>query len=366
MQRTALAIYAALLYTPLFLIAVSQRLRCDDRGAALRRIAVFVVPALLICGGVALIQWEMLYRYYFVTGYAYGSQAEVARYLLSTLTKGLEYAPAVLAALLLVALIFGVRGGRPQLAEILTAGWMVVGFPVFVVLTSSYYHGVSSVWMLLILVLLATALPRDLSRARSAGAALLMIAIALGGAVYNYRHAVARSLELVPGAHTEAHLQLHRQLFEVVSAQPAPRHYAFLFSEIAVPFLNHAIFQRDTRLEPPFIFQSIHDSYYVTVFGEMSPQDIADRQIAKLESVPGAIVVTYCDADAILAPSVYTATGTEIAGQVATSITRHLLRSPRWQAIRSLDSIYGCLLVYRRAPAPLNPPDKWGNLARRP
>lgn len=360
MQRTSVAVYAAMLFGPLFVIAVVQRFRQDSAKRALLKTAAFVAPGLLISGSVALLQWDTLYRYYFVAGYAYGTPMQVANNLSAQLFKYLGNSPIAIVAFLCISVLFCTTWDRRQLSDVLTTSWIALGFPALVVLTSTMFHSVTAIWMVLITVMLASAVPRKLSTHRTAVFSLLAITTAFGWSLYNYSNAVDWSRK--SSIYGPAYLKLHDKLFDIISGQKQPYPYAFVFSAISGPFQNYAMFKRGIRLSAPIISHTIHDSLYVSRFSNMTPQDIAERQIAKLEKHMGATVVTLCAPQTFRTKSLYLRTGKNVAAEVATTISHYLYNSPHWRGIDRLESPYGCLLAYRFSPDAMNDEEKWKDL----
>ena len=356
MQRSVAAIYAALLFLPPFFWAVYRRIRQDGWLLALARIVAFVAPAVLLGGIVILMQWQLLYKYYFVAGYGYGTPARVARYLLSGLRSGVGPA-AIVLLLIYVACLFSISDWRQQLGEIVTAGWMLIGLPFLVMATSAFYFGFFPIWTVLLIVFLATVLPRG-QRAWSAGwfvGILLTAALVMSVLQYHFSSIAAGKL-----AERDVHIrQLYDNLANILLAQPEPRAYALLFDEIDGPFLNQVIFDRGIRLNRPVAYMTIHDSYERATLGDLTPQQIASYNMHRLEQYAGAIAVTYCDPNNVLKQPQFLSDGQLLAAPAAVAMSSYLLNSSHWRVVHKLDAPYGCLYVYQYSAQPLTEVERW-------
>jgi hypothetical protein len=189
----------------------------------------------------------------------------------------------------------------------------------------------------------------------------MMVAVPL--AMFHYRTAATHSQNIVVTQHKEPLLRLYRELITIIAAQPEPRRYVLMFDEMGAPFLNQAFFDRGIRLGGPAIFQSIHDSYYHSQFGNRPPHKIAKKQIKMLEKIAGTIAVAHCFPQKIFISSNYLDNGRTVAAEVANRITTHLLHSPHWRVTHQLDSPFGCLNAYQYTPASLTDEEKWQSVA---
>jgi hypothetical protein len=365
-QRSALAVYAALLFMPLFLMAAYQRIRADGLKVACLRIAVFVTPALLVAGSVFLIQWQMLYKYYFVLGYGYSSPLRVVQFILEGFGERIGFSVFLIVGICLLCLLHSAHW-KHRANDIFVASWMVVGFPFWVIITRGLYLGFYAVWTVLLIVLLAiffSSFIESVGRRRIFVFGLLVLAI--GSSFLQYTLSVARARELA--AYTAPSRRFHEDLTNVIMALPKPHEVSFLHDEAREPFLNHVLFNRHIPLTPQdgiavVGFMSIHDSYYRAAFGDISVQKIVDTMINGLEQHPGRMVVACCEPSSVQRNPLFQSDGKNVAIPVAISLSDHVMQSLRWKALKKLDSPYGCLYVYRYSAQPLTEVEKWLELS---
>src|SRR5262249_49641860 len=118
-QRTAVAVYASLLFLPLCVWAAYRRARMDSARTAFAASVTFAAPAVALGSLVLILQWKQLYTHYFVTGYAYGNPMLVARYLLG----GFGHIGFVVAAMALclayAACLIAISSWRAQIVDVL-------------------------------------------------------------------------------------------------------------------------------------------------------------------------------------------------------------------------------------------------------
>lgn len=370
MQRTAAAVYAGMLFLPLFLWAIYQRLRLDGPRQALARIGVFVAPATLLSGLLAVIQWQQLYKYYFVVGYAYGTPALIAQYLAHPIHE-LGLPPIVVVAVICVMyLLYLISGSsrKQQRDEIIVASWLVVGLPLVVILSSGFYFGFYAVWPVLLIVLLATLIPRSLSITNSRLFALVLLIVASASSVFQYHISVAKGRLLAESRVGQR--KLHQDVANIIAAQPEPRSYGLFFDEDEGPFFNHVFFDHGILLPPPAGYMSVHDTYYRAEFGDLTAQEIIDLNIRNLEQQAGAIAVAFCEPKDILKQplflsdrQLFSSDEQPLAIPVAIALNDYLLQSPRWRAISRLNSPFGCLYAYKYSAQTLTETEKWQDLA---
>lgn len=345
MQRSVAAVYAAILFLPLFAWAVYRRVRTDGLRYALAKMAPFLAPGALSTAIVVVPQWHRLYEYYFVKGYSYGTPLGVFQYLVATCPYAVRIAlPVIFMVYLLCALC--VSNWRRHLEAVMVTAWMVVGLPVAVMCTSAFYFGFFPLWTVLLVVLLAALVSGSQRKVSSPllASAMLAVALACSLACYTTSRIEARS-----AARSAAPFRkLYQDLAALIGAGAAPHRYALLFSEVDAPFLNQAVFDTNVRFDRPVTFVTIHDSYYRAAFPGLDADGIVSVQIKLMESHEGTIAVGYCRTDDVGAGNF-----DALAKDVAFTMSEHLLRSPQWRVTRQLSSPYGCLYAYEYSTQPL-------------
>jgi hypothetical protein len=365
-QRSALAIYAALLFLPLFLWAVYQRIRTDDLKAAILRIGVFLTPAVLLSGFIFLMQWQMLYNYYFVKGYDYASPLQVAQMLLLGSRERIGFSFFLIVGICLLCSL-RIKHWKHRANDILIASWLVVGLPLVVSITRCLYSGFHAVWTILLIVLLATFFSSFLESVKSRRIFILgLLFVAIGSSFLQYAISVVLAHERA--AYTAPLRRFNDDLTNIIMALPKPHEVIFLHDEAEGPFLNHVLFNRHIPLTPQegitFVgFMSIHDSYYRAAFGNVSVRKIVDTIISNLEQHPGTIAVAYCDPSDVQTNLAFQPDGKNVATPVAISLTSHVMHSLHWKALTKLDSPYGCLYVYQYCAQPMTGIAKWRELS---
>jgi hypothetical protein len=375
MQRTGAAIYLAPLFMVLFLVAVRTRVHADGWARALRQMALFAVPAVLLTLLVLAVQLATLRTYYFGYGFNYGSFGFIARSLAEFITaQGGRILWVVPVLWLLSAL--GMTRWPDRIWDVAIALWFVVGFPVAIVLSGSgFVAGFYTCWTVLLVVLLATLIPRaspQANRRALRGLALVVIAV---GSVSQYNS--ASDLVTHPNPHYVAMRETFVKIANILVSQPEePRRYSMIFTEASVDFWNIVYFDVDKAkglsLLNVGVF-SVHDTYYTAQFGDMSAERIVQEDVARFEKSPGTIVVANCKPEDVLKqswfipnPAVpYLATGNSLAATIAVQLADYVRRSPRWKAIGKLDSPFGCLYAYRYEPEGMSEAAKWQDVAMR-
>jgi len=356
MQRSALAVYAAILYLPLFCWAVYQRISLDGLLQACVQIAIFVAPAALLGGLMIVLQWHQLYQYYFVTGYSYGTPVQVARYLFNGLAYGVSFAPIVMAVAYLFC-VLTISYWKPHLNDIMVAGWITLGFPLAIIISSAYYFGFYAIWPVLLVIFLSTLLPRTLKIDGNRLLALSLLVVSLISSAVQYHISAEQSRTV---ALNIAYLRrFYHDLASIIIAQPEPRKYGIFFDEVGSPFLNQAFFDEKVLLDAPIAYMMVHDTYYRVAFGDLTAQEIADQNVQALEHYPDALAIGYCDATDVLKYTNLEPKENPLAVDVAIKMNSYLLRNPHWQVFRKLDAAYGCLYAYRYSPQALTEVAKW-------
>jgi hypothetical protein len=363
MQRSALGVYALVLFLPPVVLAAYQRWRSDTRLDAMAGMAAFALPAGLLGLTVVSLQWQSLYQYYFVRGYAYTSPLQVASFLVAWL-KDVSGIPQLLFGIVFAIFAIGTEWKRKRL-DLGIVIWFVVGLPLVVIGTSSLYNGFMDVWSVLLVTLLAVlATPGTLGNRRGA---LLLSAIALIAVAIQYDRSERKSQQ--QATINYPFRLLYDQIVNVVMAQPSPRHVSLVFEETGSPFFNHARFNRNVTFKDPingFLpigFMSVHDTYYRAGLGDLSIQQYYEISIRSLEANDGTLVVASCSAEDVLVNPAFGPDGKKIAVPVAILTHNHLLQSLHWKVISRLDSPRGCLYVLRYSKAQMTPTDKWSGLA---
>jgi hypothetical protein len=365
-QRTVIAVYAAFLFLPLLIVAAHQRIRTDSLKVASVRIGAFVTPALLVAGIVSLTQWRMLYKYYFVFGYAYSTPTQTAQFILKGFRERIDISVLVIIGICLLCLLY-TPNWRQRRNEIFVASWMVLGFPLIVIMTRTHYVGFYSVWTVLLIVLLAacfSAFAESAVSRRVFASALLILAIAFSILQYTL------SVVLANGhARYRAPLRcFHENLANAIVRLPEPHEVSFLHDEAREPFLNQVLFNQN--ISPHHMGSmrvitliSIHDSYYRLVFGDVSIERIVETVIDDLEQNPGRMVIGYCEPSALERSLSFQSDGRKVAIPVAISLNRYVMQSPHWKALKKLDSPYGSLYIYRYYAQPMTEVAKWRELS---
>ena len=362
MQRAVLAVYAALLFFPLVAYALYRRARAEGMRATLVQLLALAAPALLLALVVIVPQWRSLYRYYFEVGYAYGSPALVAQYLVNNLNK----------PVLQVVLVFFVLGSAICLASSVrprarSAGgaalWLALGLPLAVAASSAFYFGIFSLWSLLLLVLLATLIPpigRPHVR-RLLAAGLLGLIAALAPVQYVASTQAARVGMVRDGPKRV----FFKQLIDLIKAQPAPRRYGLVFREVDLLMRTQAFFDERMQLEPSVVAVYAHDSVFRAFHPGMSADQIIAQNIRDLEARVPTLALAFCQPDQVFEQSGLNAEADTLAATVIRRNSEYLRASPAWRALARLDSPYGPVCAYRYEGQQLTSAEKWRALGQR-
>jgi hypothetical protein len=360
MERSALAVYMALLFIPLVLLAMYLRLRQNGMKQALIKASFFVIPAVVMCGIVVLLQWKVLYIHYFVAGYAYAPPAEVFKVFSNNLVD--KFGFSFTALIVFYVIYFMVSVKQTSYKDLMIALWMVIGFPVVVIFCHTLYFGVYNTLTILLTILLGVLMPAiRFSLFRS-----LCVTAIFGGILYfsaiQYHHTAAWTQ-----AWGKPYLSWHNfyeKVTAIFMAQSKPVHYSLLFDEaVGTPFVDHARFYRGIAhgqmVEMGFV--SVHDNSYKAI-AETSDFDIkksAEENLRQLESNNNTLVITYCDSKNVSKSPAFGADAVNIAIPMITLQTSYIQHSPHWKALAKLDSPRGCLYVYQYSKTLLSAADKW-------
>lgn len=372
MQRTGAAVYVAPLFAVLFVRAAYGRLRLTGIRRAASDIALFVAPALVLVSLVVIFQLNFLYSYYFGAQYAYGGYGFIAR----VLKQSVDAYGGLLSYLLpfvYVICLLAIVDWREQLADLLTAAWLVAGFPAMIILSKTLYTpGFHVCLSILMIVLLATLMPRRIAGNYRYLLLALLSVVAISGSAVQYVRSTLKATQPTPEA--QATRDFYLQLANALLAQPAPRSYKLIFTEAGVDFQNLLYFdfgaEQARALPESAAFFSVHDSYYQTAFGNLSAQQIVQENVKRLEGLPGTMVVADCEPQQLLKrswfapnPAVeYLAQGNPLAANIAVELSEYVLHSPHWKAINRLQSPFGCMYIYLYTPQSLSAVQKWQQL----
>jgi hypothetical protein len=359
MQRTALAVYAAVLFTPLLGWAAVVRLRQVGVRAALLDLGAAVLPPAAAACLVAVLQWDDLYRYYVVSCYNFGDRWTVVAHLWGNAGRAGPWTWLALGGAYALCLL------RPALwkqrtPEALAGLWLAAGLPLVIVLTRAHYPAFLTVWQPLLVAVLAALLPTSLApvpRGVLAGA-LLVPALACAGWQYAHWSGHARVL----GRETAPLRRCYDRVADVLLAQPAPRHYGLLFSECSSPFWSQVYFGRHTPVEYPAFWMAVHDSYFRGAFPGRSAPEVADALVGQMEAYPDGLAVAYCEpTDLARLPAWLTYRDPmDFSVAVFAGVDERLQRSCHWKVIKQLSlDPFRPVYVFRYSPRPLTAEEKW-------
>lgn len=368
-QRTVNAVYAAFLFIPLVLWALRYQFSENGvRGVAVRLLA-FVVPGLVFGGLIAILQWQSLYGYYFVGGYAYADSTAIAKYLFRGIVMGMGSAdqpfgvipygtgngPFVLIFVYVICLL-AITSWKKQGLDIVTAAWFVVGLPLLVVVMRAYYHGFFVLWMPLLIILLATLMPRAMTvvNTRVYGLMLILVAVITAGTQYSRSSNQAQDLL----SQSAPYRVVMTTLAKMIVAEPSAQTYAMFFNETDSPLYNIVYFDLGKRVGPPAARITFHDAYYRAAFAGQTPEQIVANNMKLLEQTDGALAVGHCNLNELYQP-----VSDPLASAAILGLNRYLLESPYWRTTHRLKSPFGCLYVYRYSSQPLSSAEKWGAMA---
>ncbi len=368
-QRSVAAVYAALLFSPLFIWALAYHIKHYPIKITLAHAAAFVAPA-FVCGiGLVVLQWQSLYGYYFVGGYGYANPTEIGRYLgrgiilgsgrpdlpFGTTPYGTGAGPFVLLPVIVICAL-AVTTWKQQRGDIIASVWIVCGLPLLVMATRAYYHGFFVIWMTLLLVLLATLLPRNMSPSNARTLALTFMLIATITSGLQYFRSATQSRDLA--AESAPYRTTMNSIAQIITSDPSAHTYAMFFDEADAPFLNTVFFNLHTTVGPPAVFITFHDNYYKNSFPGQTPDQIVANSMHPLEQIPGALAVGHCNLADLYQPP-----GDPIAAAAILGLNRYLLESPFWRVTDRLNSPFGCLYTYRFSAQPLTNVEKWRDMS---
>ncbi len=355
MQRTAAAMYAAMVFLPLFGWAFYQvQARLGFRLAAARA-AWFVMPAGLLAGVVLFIQGRELAAYYLGRGYSYGTAGEVARFLLSGVSRrlaqpphdyfpgtdyGVSFIPIVLLPAYWVAWVSAGRRGLRS-SDFIQAFWLVVGLPLCVIAALGYYYGFFALWPPLLVVFLLASYPEGNCSVPRVGLVLILaLGILSGAALQQYRcQRVAARMAEQGRSYRTLLLDLARRI--APPGRPvAP--YATFFNETGAPLANQAFFDLGVRVGPPAVFITFHDAYFRSKYPHLTPAQIVQAEMRRLENMTNAVAVGHADLRDLYHPP-----DDPLAYEVIRGFNTYLLGSPHWRAEARLPSPWGPLIVFR-------------------
>ena len=351
-----IAVYAAPLFLALFMVASILRIRQDGTLVAMRRIAAFVLPVLLLGGALTVLRWQDLYSYYFVWGYDYGTPVETAQRILVQTTNESGLSLPVIIAAALLGLVSAWRTVHAK-GALVAAVWFVVALPVEIVLIGQFYHSFYVLWSPLLLALLAVLLSRPLHRTDTAdsmspirsfdarptfGAALILISFGAALLAQQSVTAQAHSMatQLAPLGHT------YRAVAHHMADAPPNTRVALLFDLVSAPLMNHIIF--DYGHKPiPIVQVYNHDQYYRAEYGNTATADqIVQVLSGRLNS--GDITLGFAfDNPHSVERIPYISRETEpISHQVIADLSDYMCSSTRWHATGRIASPYGDIVIY--------------------
>jgi hypothetical protein len=360
MQRTALAVYGALLFAPLLAWGAVVRLRRDGWRTALLDVAAAALPPAAAAGLVAVLQWDCLYRYYLVSCYNFGDRWAIVGYLWGCAGRGGLWTWLALGG------AYGLCLLRPALwkqhaPEALAGLWLAAGLPLAIVLTRAHYPAFLAVWQPLLIAVLAALLPRALAPVPRRLFAGTLLAAALACAGWQYAHWSDHAQTL--GRALAPVRRSYDRVADALLAQPAPRHYGLFFSECASPFWCQVYFDRHVPFEPQTFYMAVHDSYFRGTYPGRGAPEVAAALVAQMEAYPDALAVAYCEPTDLsrLTAHLEYRDPMDLSVAVFAALDEHLQHSPHWQVVErlALDS-FRPVYVFRYSPRPLTAEEKWG------
>ncbi len=370
MQRSAAAVYAAILFLPPFVLAARDRIRSDAPPIALQRLGALCLPAALLSLPLLVLQWKMLHGYYLVRGYAYAKPSAIASYLFHGLLfstapaasgfggeyYGMYYAPLVMAALYALCLLATPRGGWPT-RDLTFAMWLVVALPLSVVFTRAYFLGFFALWTPLLVLGLGVLLPRALppAAARTFALAVMLLAVSAASA----QTYVAARLSRHRASEQQFLRDLIAQMLAPILASPEPHRYAVLLGGEEAPLINHALFDEHVQLPSASVVLHLHDSILDPSIANAGTEAAVASLLAPLEKHPGTVSIGWCKTSDV--PRLPTE---PIASKILLGMNEALLESPRWKVVRRIQwASTGCMNVYESSGSPLSSEEKWKDLS---
>lgn len=356
MERTALAIFAVLMFIPIFSLTAIQRLRQDNRSTALIRLFAFLIPCGILSGMVALLQWEYLYNYYIVKGYAYASPTYLATLYYQNAREQIGFLYVILP---IIYIICGfLLKWRQQYRDLLTVLWLLMSFPVIVVTSHAGYFGIYNVCILLLFLLLVTLIPNKLPIKINRIFSIMLILVGIFFSFQQYSATKIGSQAFY--ARMSPWYLFFDQTTDLIMAESFPRYYTFLFDETNEPFIDHLRLNRG--IDPSEIniagFVTVHDSFYNSTKNN-TLEEKAQENIKKLESHDKTLVFAYCEPAFISKSTAFGEDAQKISVPVNILQTTYLKNSFHWKAIKKLDSPRGCLYVYEYSKQLLTNKTKW-------
>lgn len=356
MERSALAVYIAAMFLPPFVWAVYQRIRFD-KAKGLLGISAFVIPAGVLCGLVAWMQWDILYNYYFVKGYDYTSPFRVAKYLLwQVLHYNCFRFPLVLLLVIYCFCFYLNTEWKKNFRDSAITLWFVISFPLIIALTHGLYSGFYNNWTILLILFFATIIPGNMSFTSNYRIFMLvLVSIIITCSITQYSISKNRTEKLIQKS--ALWRSFYENLTNIILSQPSPRGFNLLFAEDNIRFLDHTRLNRGIAFNQitPVGYMSVHDSYYNA---DSTIRQIVTQSLKQLE-LSQAITVAYCSPNQVAKSKAFNKDGIKKAIPVAVRQTKYLLRSRHWQAIKKLNSPYGCVFVYKYSKDPLTDHMKW-------
>lgn len=353
MQRTALAVYAAAMFAPVFLLNLLDGWRKGETTERVISSAVLCAPAVLITSFVAFLQWDSLYRYYFVAGYSYGSLLEVANMILEMVENNRsELLPIVVVVILSIPLaaVLSRRSSVTNWRDVMLALWFVIALPTVVVASHAAYPEILTVWTVLLIALLATLIPAmKVSRPIAAGFATLCIAAMITQHALCIERARAQKAQFATIRH------FYDEMLDALLKQPAPRRLAILYDEDSALIKLHMWYHHGIPMDDAGIgytdvgYSSVHDSYYLNRYGSLTPEQYFERVKGDLESHDGAYAIASCDQGDVASSGAYGPDGMHVAIPVAVMFAKYLKTDSHWHAIAKFSSHRGCVSLYKLA-----------------
>ncbi len=362
MERTALAVYSAFIFIPPFCLAAYHRLHNDKMKTALLRISAFILPAGLLSSVVAFTQWEILYTYYFVAGYDYKSPLYVAKFLLWMIIHFIRF-PVFFIMIIYCFCFYIITDWKQERRDVSIAAWFVIGLPLIITLTHGMYTGFYNVWIVFLITLLATVIPRRSSSLFKDNIFYTMLLIMIiGNSAVQFLASKERTTELVKKFTSMR--TFFDTVTDVILTQPRPYYVSFLFAEDSARFFDHWQLNRGLSINTiePVGYMSAHDTYYKIQSKFDDPKQIAKENIRQLEHNEHTLAVTYCDSKEVEKSPAFAEDGRKKAIPVVAYQTDYLLNSKHWQALKKLDSPYGCVYVYKYSKTPLTKLSKWQSI----
>jgi hypothetical protein len=365
MQRSAVAVYAAVLFLVPFLVAFRRRCAGSRWKTIVADVGAFVAPAALLGGIVAVLQGEMLYDYYFHVGYAYGTPTSVFQHLASIglqLLKGRECLVGTLATISALGIVC-LTQDRQQTRDVLTALYWCAGLLTCVGLTSTLFHGIVAVWLPLLLVFIATCLPARLTPVLRGAFAVALIYVATQCSAREYE--TNREFGQVLAQGNAAKGRFFDQLGDLLAHQSQPRKFALFFDECEPLIWSQAYFRRGQVVtSEQYYFSSVHDSYYRSSYGNRAAAEIAAEVLAKVERDAAYVVAAY-DLSDLKQNAGFDNHDPEksLALRIQLAQIRYLRQSPHWRGEQVfLVPGYGTLIAYSYSPQPLSEREKWSGI----